>query len=263
MTTSQPIDIARVIRELNESNDILEDQYLRARAAADQAARAGEAAIQAASIAHQTHVAYQAVHAEHNRHAPLPRQVTLAAATVGLDGLACYFAAQALDGSQDTTLVWTVIFLAVLASGEVGLDFYQDRNRRAACVLGSVLGTFIVLLGVLRFRFLATIGTGDEVAAAAGAALFTVATAGFVFLGYRALRSAETPHAWRARRRARAADRAAQRARESAARQADLRDRLVDAYIRQVRRVALRNCAGDQLPIMEAAARDHLEGKVT
>lgn len=262
MTTSQPIDIARVIRELNESNDTLEDQYLRARAAADQAARAEEAATQTARIAHQARVAYQAIRAEHRRHAPLPRQVMFALLTVALDGLAGYFAAQALDGSQDTTLVWTVIFLAVLASGEVGLDFYQDRNRPAACALGSVLGAFILLLGILRFRFLATIGTGDVIAAAAGAALFTVATAGFVFLGYRALRSAETPHAWRARRRARAAERAAHRARQAATRQADLRDRLIDAYIRQVRRVALQTCAGDQLPIMEAAARDHLEGKV-
>ncbi|WP_300610012.1 hypothetical protein [Trebonia sp.] len=263
MTTSQPIDVADLIRELNESNDTLEDQYLRARDAADRAARAEEAAGQAAASARQAKVAHQAIQAEQRRHAALPRQVMFALVTVALDGLACYFAAQALDGSQDATLVWTFLFLAVLAGGEVTLDVYRDRHRRAWRSLVAFLGAFILLLGVLRFWYLATIGVGDPVAAVAGAALFTGATAVFVFIGYRALRAAETPLAWRARRRARAASRAAQEARESADRDAVHRDQLVDAYLRQIRRAALRTCPTAQLPTLEAAAREHLHGKGT
>ena len=50
------------------------------------------------------------------RRAPLPRQAFFALVTIALDGVACYFAAQALNGSQDSTLVWTAMFLAVLAA---------------------------------------------------------------------------------------------------------------------------------------------------
>jgi len=263
MTTIQPTDIAGVIRQLNESDDTLEDQYLRVREAADHAARSEEAAGHAAAAARQARVAHQAIQAEQRRHAPLPRQVILALLTVALDALACYFAAQALDGSQGTTLVWTVLFLAVLAGGEVGLDVYQDRNRRAWYALVTFLGAFVLVLGVLRFLYLATIGTGDLLTATAGAALFTAATAGFVFLGYRALRAAETPQAWRARRRARAACRLAQTAREAADRDAAQRDRLIDAYLRQVRRVAVQTCPAEQLLLLEVAARNHLRGEVT
>jgi hypothetical protein len=263
MTTSQPADVADVIRELNESNEALEDQYLRVREAADRAAHAAEAAEQAAAIARQTKVAHQAIQAEQRRQAPLMRQVMLAFLTVVLDAVACYFAAQALDGSQDTTLVWTILFLAVLAAGEVGLDVYQDRRRQAWYVLAAFLGAFILVLGVLRFMYLATVGTNDPVTAAAGAALFTAATAGFVFLGYRALRAAETPQAWRARRRARAAYRVAQAARESADREVTRRDQLIGAYLMQVRRVALRTCPAEQLLLVEAAARKHLTGELT
>jgi len=261
MTTPIPIDVADVIRELNESNETLEDQYLRAREAADRAARADEAAAQAAAVARQAKVAHQAIQAEQRRHAPLPRQIVFAALTVALDGLACYFAAQALDGSQDTTLVWTALFLAALAGGEVTLDLYRDRYPRAWRVLVAFLSGFVVLLGVLRFWYLATVEAGDPVAAVTGAALFTAATAVFVFIGYRALRAAETPQAWRARRRARAAYWSAHEARESADRDAAHRDQLADAYLRQIRRIALRTCPAGQLPLLEAAARQHLHGK--
>jgi hypothetical protein len=263
MTTSQPADVADFVRELNESNEALEDQYLRVREAADRAAHASEAADQAAAIARQARVAHQAIQAEQRRQAPLVRQVMLACLTIVLDAVACYFAAQALNGSQDTTLVWTVLFLAVLAAGEVGLDVYQDRRRRAWYALAAFLAAFIVVLGVLRFMYLATVGTNDPVTAAAGAGLFTAATAGFVFLGYRALRAAETPQAWRARRRARAAYRVAEAAREAADREVMRRDQLIDAYLRQVRRVALRTCPAEQLLLVEAAARRHLTGEVT
>jgi hypothetical protein len=263
MTTFQVTDIADVIRELNESNETLEDQYLRVREAGDRAVRSAVAAEQAAATARQAKVAHQAIQAEQRRHAPLPRQLMLALLTVALDALACYFAAQALDGSQDATLVWTILFLAVLAGGEVGLDIYQDRHRRAWYALACFLAAFVLVLGILRFLYLATVGVGDLAAATAGAALFTAATAGFVFLGYRALRAAETPQAWRARRRARAAYRVAQAARETADRDAVHRDRLIDACLRQVRRVALRTCPAEQLLMMEAAARKHFQGEVT
>jgi len=262
MATFEQTDIADVIRELNES-EALEDQYLRAREAADRTAHADEAAKQAATIARQAKVTHQAIQAEQQRQAPLPRQLMLALVTVALDAVASYFAAQALDGSQTSTLVWTVLFLAVLAGGEVGLDVYKDRRPRAFYTLVGFLGVFILLLGVLRFMFLATVGSNDPVAAIAGAGLFTAATAVFVFLGYRALRAAETPQAWRARRRARAAYRVAQAARESADRDAMNRDRLIDAYLRQIRRVALRTCPAERVLSMEAAAREHLMGKVT
>ena len=261
MTTSQRIDVAGVIRQLNESNDALEDQYVRARAAADQATRAEEAAEQAASIARQAKITHRAIQAEQDRHAPLPRQVMLALLTVALDGVACYFAAQALDASQDTTLVWTLLFLAALATGEVGLDLYRDHHKLAWRYLVAFLAGFVVLLGLLRFRYLATTQIGDPVAATVGATLFTAVTAVLVFFGYRALRAAETPQAWRARQRARTARRVAEAARESADRHAVHRDQLVNAYLGQVRRVALRTCADGQLPLLEAAAREHLLGK--
>jgi hypothetical protein len=50
-----------------------------------------------ATAADSATVAYRTVQAEHpRRRAPLPRQVILALITVALDGVACYFAAQAL-----------------------------------------------------------------------------------------------------------------------------------------------------------------------
>ena len=106
-----------------------------------------------------------------------------------LDGVACYFAAQALDSSQDTTLVWTVLFLAILAVGEMALDYYRDRHQRAWRTVASVLAMFVGALGALRFWFLATVGATGLIPAALGAALFTVVTAGFLFVGYRALRT--------------------------------------------------------------------------
>jgi hypothetical protein len=100
-----PMDPAVLIRDVNASNEAVEDQCLRARQAADIATRSACAAdLSAAAL--RAAVAHQTIQAERpRRHAPLPRQVILALITVALDGLACYFAAQALDGSQDSTLV--------------------------------------------------------------------------------------------------------------------------------------------------------------
>jgi hypothetical protein len=265
MSTSdlQPTRITDLIRELNESNEAVEDQYLRARGAADLAARTLTAAVRAVDAARTAQVACEALQAEQpRRRGPLPRQVLIALSTIGLDGLACYFAAQALDGSQGATLIWTMLFLAVLGGGEVAMDYYRDRHRRVWYLLVSFLGAFVLTLGLLRFSYLATIGTGDELAATAGAGLFTAATAGFLFLGYRALRAAETPQAWRARRAAHRARVAAQAARETADHDATALDRLIDAYLRQVRRVALRVCPAEGVLTLEAAVRTHLSGRM-
>jgi len=258
----QPDDVADVIRCVNEFSEAIEDQYLRARQMADLAGRAEKIAVAAAGTAEAAKIACRAVQAERpRRRAPLPRQITLALVTVGLDSVACYFAAQALGGSQDATLVWAALFLAVLAGGEVALDFYRDRNPRAWRGLAVLLGVFITGLGILRFWYLATVGYGGLVPAAAGAFLFTAATGGFVFLGYRALRAAETPQAWRARRRARAAARKAEAARAAANRDAAERDRLIDAYLKEVRRHVLKTCPADEQLALESAVREHLLGR--
>ena len=204
-------------------------------------------------------IAHQTIQAERpRRRSPLPRQIALAALTVAFDGVACYFAAQALDASQDSTLVWTALFLAVLAGGEVALDFYRDRNLRAWQILAFITSAFVGLLGVLRFWFLAAVGTGGLAPAFIGAGLFTAATAGFLALGYRALRAAETPQAWRTRRAARAARQAAQAARAAADRDARERDRLIDAYLSHVRKVVLKTCAIEEQLAVELAVREHL-----
>lgn len=260
--TVSPIDVAVLIRDVNASNEAVEDQCLRARRAADITTRSACAADQAAAHAVRAEVAHRTIQAERpRRHAPLPRQIALALLTVILDGVACYFAAQALDGSQDATLVWTGLFLGVLAGGEVALDFYRDRNMRTWRFLVVFIGFFVMLLGTLRFWFLATIGTGGLVPAIVGACLFTVATAGFLALGYRGLRAAETPQAWRARRQARRARQAARAAREIANRDAADRDRLIDAYLGHVRRQVQKTCPAEQQLAMEAAVRDHLSGR--
>lgn len=86
--------------------------------------------------------------------------MTFALGTVVLDGVACYFAAQALGGDQESTLVWTGLFLAVLGGGEFALDYYRDRSERAWHALAILIGVFVELLGTLRFWFLAVIGGG-------------------------------------------------------------------------------------------------------
>jgi hypothetical protein len=240
----------------------VEDQCLRVCHAADIAARSVQAAELAAAAATSATVAHRTVQAERpRRRAPLPRQVTLALAAVALDGVACYFAAQALDGSQDTTLVWTGLFLAVLAGLEAALDSYRDRSLRAWRALVSLAGTFVTLLGILRFWFLATIGTDGLVPAMAGALLFTAATAGFLCLGYRALRAAETPQAWRARRTARKAWQAARAARAAADRDVRERDRLIQAYLGNIRRLVLKSYPVNVQLALESAVREHLSDR--
>lgn len=185
----------------------------------------------------------------------------LAAVTVVLDGLACYFAAQALDGSQLATVIWTAIFLAVLAGGEFLLDVYRDRNVRLWRMLAATLGVFVVGLGLLRYSYLYTVGSGGPLPAAAGAALFTVATAGFLVLGYRALRAAETRQAWAARRQARVARRQAVASRAEADRDIADWNRLADTYIAEARHLLLETSPASEQPVVEAALRAHLLGR--
>lgn len=256
-----PVDVTALIRQVNAANEAVEDLYLRTRQAADIARRSDQAAELAAVTADTAKVTHRTIQAESpQRRAPLPRQRCYALLTVSFDGVACYFAAQALDGSQDTTIVWTVLFLAVLAVGEIGLDFYRDRHLRAWRAVASILATFVGALGVLRFWFLATVGADGLVPAGLGAALFTAVTAGFLIVGYRALRLAETPQAFRARRRARATAQAAQAAHVAANRNAHDRERLIDAYLIQVRRRALELCTAEQ-QFIEKAVRRHLLGE--
>jgi hypothetical protein len=258
------MDVADLIRRVNASNEAVEDQCLRACQAAEIAAQSARTTELLATAAESARVAHRTVQAEHpRRRAALPRQAILALVTVALDGVACYFAAQALDGSQDATWIWTGLFLAVLAVGEVALDFYRDRNLRVWKVLVALTGIFVTLLGVLRFWFLATIGTDGLVPAITGAFLFTVATAGFLCLGYRALRAAETPQTWRARRAARKAWRAMRAARATADRDARERDRLILAYIGHVRKLVLKTCPVDVQVVLESAVRSHLADRCT
>lgn len=260
----QPLDAASVIREVNACSETVENQCLRARHAADTARRSDQTAAVAAEAARAAQIDYRAHQVEHpQRVASLPRQLFLALGTVAADGVACFFAAQALNGSQDTTFVWTLLFLAVLAGGEVALDIYRDRHWTAWRAVLIVLGGFVLGLGVLRFWYLATIGVGGLIPATVGAALFTAVTAGFLFLGYRALRAAETPQTWRARRRWQSALRIAQGSRADAKRDERERDRLIDAYLAEVRRLVQRTCSLQQQYFVEAAVRDHLLGKVT
>src|SRR5579863_9421594 len=125
MRRSGEMDETDVIREVNASNAEIQNQYLRTRQAADVAARSKLAATQASSAAQDAAVSHLAIQEERpQRRAPLPRQVACAAGTVALDGVACYFAAQVLNGSQDSTLLWTGLFLVALGGGEAALDFY-------------------------------------------------------------------------------------------------------------------------------------------
>jgi hypothetical protein len=255
---ASPIRVARLIHDVNASDQAAGDQFLRARQAAGITARNQHAAEQAAAEAQKAEVAYQVMQAgQPHRRAPLPRQVLLALVTVIMDGLACYLTALALGGSLDAALAWTGLFLGVLAGGQAALGFCGDRARRALVLL---IGFVVILLGTLRFWFLAATGTG-LVPAIAGACLFTVAAAGFLALGYRALRVAETPSAWRGRRQACTARQAARMARAAADQDAAERDRLIDIYLGHLRPQVLKTCPAEQQLAVESGIRKHLLGE--
>jgi hypothetical protein len=161
--TMAPADVAGIVREFNASNQAHEDLWARVHQAGDAVRRSvddRDAAQVRAREARDFHLAVQAEYP--HRHAPLLRQALIAAVTVGLDGVACWFAAQALGNGQDETLLWTVLFLAVLASGEVALDYASEHSARAWRLLAGGLLVFVAGLGVLRFLYLATVRCGRQ-----------------------------------------------------------------------------------------------------
>jgi hypothetical protein len=255
-------DVAGPVRDFNASNPAHEDLWARVHQAGD-AVRRGVDERDAAQVhARQARDFHLAVQAEYpHRRAPLLRQALIAAVTVGLDGVACWFAAQALGNGQLETLIWTVLFLAVLASGEVALDYASEHSARAWRLLAGGLLVFVAGLGVLRFLYLATVGGNGTVGALVGAGLFTAATAAFLVIGYRALRAAERFPAWQARRRSRQAEREAAAASRRVGRLLRERDRLVDAYLSRIRVSLLGKCSAGQLPQLESALREHLTGR--
>ena len=256
---ASPARVAVLIREVNASDQAVQDQFLRARQAAGITARLEHAAGQAAARARTAEAAHLAVQAEHpHRRAPLPRQVTVTLGTVVLDGLACYLAARALGASGDAVLAWTVLFLAVLAGAEAAPGLYRDRGERARRVLAALTGFLVILAGTV---LLAVTGTGP-VPAIAGACLLTVITAGFLTVGYRALQAAETPLAWRAAWQAGTAYQAARLARAQADQAAAERDRLIDAYLGHLTGLALKTSPPGQQPAVESAARQYLLGEL-
>jgi hypothetical protein len=255
-------DATAAVRAFNGANRAHEDLWSRVRHATDIVRPARRQAADTESLAAEADAAHRIIQAEHpDRRAPRVRQLLLAVLTIALDGLACNFAAQALGGGTRETLVWTALFLAVLAAGELALDVYQERQRRAVWrFLAGGLGAFVAMLGALRYSFLVTVGTAGPVTAVIGAALFTAATACLVLLGYRALRAAETAAAWKVRRRKLALERKALTARATVRAQIARRDRLADAYLSQLRTSLLQSCTASQLAAMEHAVRMHLVG---
>jgi hypothetical protein len=254
-------DIVGLVRDFNTSNQAHKDLWTRARREGD-AVRGSVRDRDAAQLrARQARSSYLAVQAEHPRRtAPLFRQAFIAASVLGLDCIACWFAAQALGNGQVETLLWTLLFLAVLAGGEISLDHYSEHGGRAWQLLVTGLGAFVTGLGVLRFLYLNTVSSVGVAAALVGAALFTTATAGFVLIGYRALRAAEKFPAWQARKWSRQANREVGAASRRVSRRLRERDRLIDAYISLIRGELLGAHSSGELPQMEAALREHLTG---
>jgi hypothetical protein len=255
-------DVLDSVREFNASNTAHEDLWTRVHQTGDAVGRAVDERDAAQRDARKARDFHQTIQAEHpHRHAPLPRQALIAGVFVGLDAVACEFAAQALGNDQDQTLLWTALFLAVLAAGEVALDHYSERGARAWRLLVTGLGAFVAGLGVLRFIYLATVGTAGALTALVGAALFTAATAAFVVIGYRALRAAEKIKAWQARRRARQAEREVAAASHRVASLLREHNRLIDAYMSRIRVLLLGKFSSARLPQVAALLREHLAGR--
>ena len=105
------MDVAVLIRDVNATNHAVEDQCLRARRLPIPAIRSVQAAKEAASAAEEAAVADQTIEAQRPRRRAPIRGRCSALLTVALDGVACYSAAQALDGSQVATSIWTALSL--------------------------------------------------------------------------------------------------------------------------------------------------------
>jgi heme A synthase len=250
------------VRDFNAENLQHEELWTRILHAGDAVRHALEDARAAEARKKDARLAYLAILAENpERRGPRSRQLAIAGVTLALDAVACDFAAQALGNGQLETLAWTTLFLAVLACGELALDYYRDRRRKLWRVFAVGLAGFVAGLGVLRYSYLITVGTGELLAALVGAVLFTVATAMFVLAGYWALRRAETPRAGRARREARRAAKESAASKDRSARLRRQRDKLIDAYLVRIKAGPLQGFPAGQLPQVEAALRAHLLGQ--
>lgn len=255
-------DVMGQINDFNSESKVHEDLWSRTKGLTDQVGQSAEAARSADMSSANADLDDKAIHAENaDRAAPRPRQWLMAGGLLALDAVACYFAAQALGGSPAETLAWAGLFLALLGAGEVTLDLHREAHRGLWRWTACILVAFIALLGVLRFWFLATVGTEGLVTAGVGALLFTVATGGFVAIGYRVLRVAETSAAWRARRKAKAAAAAAALAHRRLDRLIGKRDGLARTYLGLIRTRLVKSSSAASLPLLERAIWAHLIGE--
>lgn len=262
LSAKQPAhEVKDLILDFNRSSKAHEDLYSRTRHETDLVNQSITAARKADSDRDAADLAYKTAQAEDpERRAPRLRQWLFAAGALCLDAAACYFAAEALGGSQLETFAWAALFLAVLGAGELMLDHFSDGHHVVWRWIVFVLGVFIIMLGLLRYSFLATVGAEGLLAALAGASLFTLATASFVIIGYRALRAAETGQIWRARRLLRSRENAAAAAHSKLDRQIAHRDRLASAYLSRIRLRLIEVGTVTPLRQMEQAVWTHLLG---
>lgn len=144
-------DVMKEILGCNDASKAHEDLWSRTRQATDLVSQAEVDARKADADRDEAELDYKAALAENpERCAPRPRQRLIAASALALDGVACYFAAEALGGTQPETLGWTALFLALLGVGELVLDHYRDGYGLVWRWLAFVLGAFIGLLGLPR-----------------------------------------------------------------------------------------------------------------
>jgi hypothetical protein len=256
-----PLDAIHEVLVFNGENPEHETLWSRTRQIADQAKQAAVDARRADTRAANADLSHKALQAEYpDRTAPRGRQWGIALGALTLDGVACYIAAAALGGSQLATLVWSGLFLALLGAGEVTLDLWHDSHRILWRWTAGLLGLFIAMLCILRFWYLLTVSTDGIVGAVIGACLFSLLTAAFVILGYKALRAAETSEASKARRRARSYARAAVAAWHQVGHLKIRRNRLAQAYMSRIRARLIKICTADQLASTEQAILEHLIG---
>jgi hypothetical protein len=255
-------DVVPLIAACNRASKAHEKLYSRTKQATDEVGQADDEAAEADDTQDDREAEYEAIQAEDpHRRASRPRQWFIALAVLALDGVACYFAAEALGSGKQETLAWAGLFVALLGIGEIELDRYSEGHRLVWRCIAIALATFIVLLGVLRFSFLVVVGDEGLVAAAVGTTLFTIVTTGFVLIGYRALRLAETGQAWKARRRLRVQQSAAAAAHARHGRLTGRRDALARAYLSRIRLHLLEACSGAELAQAEQAVWAHLTGR--
>ena len=175
----------------NGSSQAHEDLWSDTRQATDIVTHAAADLTGAEKKVGDAELSYRAERAKQlDRSAPRPRQWLLAAAALSLDGVACVFAAEALDGSQLETYGWAGLFLALLAAGELALDHYRDTHGALWRWMAGILWCVHRPAGHASFRVPDDGGLRGRSRGAGSATLFTVATAGFVVAGYRLLRAA-------------------------------------------------------------------------